>query len=110
MVVTIQEALQAVDGAIPDDLAVILDLLGTDGYTGDKPAGSFFLLLKPEDYKGTLNTYQRNLTCAAQRKQGGVAGVPLRCMLWQMCIWVCLVLGARQGACCSCCCKEQVGL
>ena len=107
MVVTIRQALEA-ENATPDDLAVILDRLGTDGYAGEKAAGSAFLLLKPEDYEGTLNRYQRNLIRAAQHAQGGGAGVPLGCMLWQgRCIRVCLVLGAGQGPCCWCCCKEQ---
>eukprot|EP00891_Asterochloris_glomerata_P000748 jgi/Astpho2/748/Aster-x0032 len=52
-------------------LTVILDRLGIDGYTGDKAAESAFLLLKPEDYEGTLNPYQRNLIRAAQLAQGG---------------------------------------
>ena len=92
-------------------LTVILDRLGTDGYTGDKAAGSAFLLLKAEDYVGTLNPYQRILIRAAQLAQGGGAGVPLGCMLWQgRCTRVSLVLGAGQGACCLCCCKEQANV
>ena len=79
MVVTIQQALVA-GNATPDDVAVILDRLGTDGYAGEKAAGSAFLLLKPEDYEETLNPYQRNLIRAAQLAQGGGAGVPLGCM------------------------------
>lgn len=60
------------------------DLLGTDGYTRDKPAGPAFLLLDAEDYKGTLNKCQCNLIRAAQLAQGGNAGVLLMgCMLWQ---------------------------
>ena len=81
MVVTIQEALEA-EGATPDDLAVILGRLGTDGYTGDKAAGSVFLLLKV-DYEETLNAYQCNLIRAAQLARGGGAGTLLGCMLWQ---------------------------
>ena len=89
-------------------LTVILDRLGIDGYTGDKAAESAFLLLKPEDYEGTLNPYQRNLIRAAQLAQGGV---PLGCMLWQgRCRRVCLVFVAGQGACCLCCCKEQANV
>ena len=44
MVVTIRQALIA-ENATPDDLAVILDRLGTDGYAGEKAAGAAFLLL-----------------------------------------------------------------
>ncbi len=87
MVVTIREALAA-EGATPDDLTDILDRLGTDGYTGDKAAGSVFLLLKPEAYEGTLNAYQCNLIRAAQLARGGSAGMLLGCMLWQSrCLW-----------------------
>ena len=50
----------------------------------------------------------RNIVCAAQRNKGSVAGVPLGCMLSQgRCTWVWYKLSAGQGACCSCCCKEQ---
>ena len=44
MVVTIRQALIA-ENATPDDLAAILDRLGTDGYAGEKAAGAAFLLL-----------------------------------------------------------------
>ena len=65
---------------------------------GTRAAGSVFLLLKPEAYEGTLNPYQRNLIRAAQLAQGGGAGVPLGCMLWQgRCTRVCLVLELDRG-------------
>ena len=57
MTVTIQEALHAVKGATPDDLNIILDVLGTDGFTRDKAAGPIFLELDAEDYKERLSKY-----------------------------------------------------
>ena len=64
-------------GATPDDLKIILDVLGTDGFAGAKPAepGSAFLALNAERYKDSLQMYHRSMISAAQRKQGGVAGV-----------------------------------
>ena len=88
--VTIQKALQAV-GATPDDLTIIHDLLSTDGYTQDMPAGPAFLLLDAADYKGTLNKCLCNLICAAQLAQGNHKGVllekaaaPLPAVCWQL--------------------------
>lgn len=46
MMVTIQEALQAVQEASPHDLRIILDVLGANGYTRDKPAGPDSLFLE----------------------------------------------------------------
>ena len=83
--VTIQEALQAVKGATSDDVAIILDKLGAEGFTGDKPAepDSAFLALDAGSYKDTLNLYHRSMISAAQRMQGGVAGVLPGCLLGQ---------------------------
>ena len=92
---------------------ISVDVLGANGYTRDKPAGpdSLFLALDTERYKNTLTEYHRDMISAAQRKQGGFAGVLPSCMLWQgTCIWGRLVHGAEQGARCSCCCKQQFTL
>ena len=90
--VTIQQALQAGD-ATPDELTLILDVLARDGFTRDKPAGQAFTLLDVEDYRDTLNKYQRKLILAAQLPQGGGAGVLLLCLSWQV-----MSVLARQAA------------
>ncbi len=79
MLVTIQQALVE-KGANPDELTAILGLLHTDGYRADHPADEVFGLLDAEDYKDHLNKRQRNLIRAAQKAQGGVAGVLQVCM------------------------------
>ena len=80
MMVTIQEALQAVKGATPDDLRTILDVLRNEGLSGDNPAGSDFLGLDAKHYKDTLKSHHRKLIRTAQRSQGGGPGVLLGCM------------------------------
>ena len=80
--VTIQQALQA-GNATPDKLTLILDVLANDGLTRDKPAGQAFTLLDVEDYRDTLNKYQRKLIRTAQLAQGGGAGV-LVCLSWHV--------------------------
>ena len=81
--VTIQQALQAGD-ATTDELTLILDVLAHDGFTRDKPAGQAFAWLDVEDYRDTLNKYQRKLIRAAQEATGGRAGVLLVCLSWQV--------------------------
>ena len=73
---SIQQALEK-EGATPDELTAVLDLLHPDGCSADMPTDRVFLLMNAEDYTENLNKRQRNLIRAAQVAQGGDAGVLL---------------------------------